>query len=158
MRDKRSRAIGLLRQSKDRLELLREHVESMAFESADDLAAAQDNPHDYAPYRDFDFIVHQLDLSTEGIRRIREMGQQDVLDDLNRHVNGEVGDFIALHKHLFHTYDSIDVDELWGTVTEDVPMMIEAIGETLLELEGAGQGSATAVPSASPSASLESPL
>lgn len=100
-------------------------------------AEAQCNPHDYLPYRDFSFIVHQLDLSTEGIRQIREMGQQDVLDALNRHVDGEVNDFIALHKHLFHTYDGIDVDDLWGTVTEDVPMMVAAIDKTLEDLENA---------------------
>ena len=135
MKDKRARAIELLRQSKDRLVLLQEHFESMSFESAEDMASAQGAPHDYEPYRDFSFIVHQLDLSTEGIRQIREMEQQDVLDTLDKYVDGDVGDFIALHKHLFHTYDGIDVDDLWGTVTEDVPMMIEAINKALAELE-----------------------
>ena len=134
MKDKRSRAIELLRQSKDRLVLLREHFEDMGFASAEELAAAQSDPHAYEPYRDFSFVVHQLDLSTEGVRQIREMGQHDVLDALGRHVDGEVGDFIALHKHLFHTYDGIDVDDLWGTVTVDVPMMISAIDEALGEL------------------------
>lgn len=137
MKDKHERAIELLRQSRERLAVLREHFESMAFDSAEDLAEAQCNPHDYLPYRDFSFIVHQLDLSTEGIRQIREMGQQNVLDALNRHVDGEVNDFIALHKHLFHTYDGIDVDDLWGTVTEDVPMMVAAIDKTLEDLENA---------------------
>ena len=134
MKDKRSRAIGLLRQSRNRLALLQEHLANMDFESADDLATAQGNPHDYEPYRDFNFIVHQLDLSTEGIRQIREMGQRDVLDVLGQYVDGDVGDFIALHKHLFHTYDGIDVDDLWGTVTEDVPMMVGAIDHALADL------------------------
>ena len=138
MKDKRARAIELLRQSRERLALLHDHFESMEFDSADDLAQAQDDPHDYLPYRDFSFIVHQLDLSTEGIRQIREMGQQDVLDVLNQHVDGEVNDFIALHKHLFHTYDGIDVDDLWGTVTEDVPMMVAAIDKSLKDLAKTG--------------------
>ena len=135
MSDKHARALELLRQSRDRLALLQEHFANMPFESADDLAAAQGDPHDYEPYRDFAFMVHQLDLSTEGIRQIREMGQQDVLDALEERVDGHVGDFIALHKHLFHAYDGIDVDELWGTVKEDVPMMIRAIDQTLEVLE-----------------------
>ncbi len=136
MKDKRARSIDLLRQSRDRLAVLESHLAHMEFESADDLATAQGNPYDYEPYRDFSFIVHQLDLSTEGIRQIREMGQHDVLDALSQHVDGDVGDFIALHKHLFHTYDGIDVDDLWGTVAEDVPMMIAAIDATLEELLG----------------------
>ncbi|MBQ9003265.1 MAG: DUF86 domain-containing protein [Eggerthellaceae bacterium] len=137
MRDKRERALELLRQSRDRLVLLREHFAVMPFESADDLACAQRDPRDYEPYRDFSFVVHQLDLSTEGIRQIREMGQHDVLDVLEAHVDGHVSDFIALHKHLFHTYDGIDVDELWGTVNEDVPMMVEAIDQALSDLKQA---------------------
>ena len=132
MKDKQSRALELLAQSRDRLVLLKDHFGHMSFESPDDLAAAQGDPGNYETYRDFDFIVHQLDLSTEGVRQIREMGQTDVLDELALHVDGDVGDFIALHKHLFHTYDGIDIDELWGTVTEDVPMMIAAIDKTLL--------------------------
>lgn len=146
MKDKRARAAELLRQSRERLALLHEHFEGMGFDSADDLAQAQANPYDYAPYRDFSFIVHQLDLSTEGIRQIREMGQQDVLDVLNRHVDGEVNDFIALHKHLFHTYDGIDVDDLWGTVTEDVPMMMNAIDKALEDLEKTDGASSGAKP------------
>lgn len=134
MSDKHARSLELLRQSRERLALLQEHFAGMAFDSAEDLAAAQDDPHDYEPYRDFNFLVHQLDLSTEGVRQIREMGQQDVLDALESHVDGRVSDFIALHKHLFHTYDGIDVDELWGTVTEDVPMMISAIDHALEDL------------------------
>ena len=137
MKDKHVRAVELLRQSRDRLALLQEHFEHMSFATADDMASAQGDPRDYEPYRDFNFIVHQLDLSTEGIRQIREMGQQDVLDALDKHVDGDVGDFIALHKHLFHTYDGIDVDDLWGTVTEDVPMMIGAIDKSIAELESA---------------------
>lgn len=136
MKDKRARAVELLAQSKVRLQLLADHFETMRFESSNDLAEAQANPYEYETYRDFSFLVHQLDLSTEGIRQIREMGQQDVLDALSRHVDGDVGDFIALHKHLFHTYDGIDVDDLWGTLEEDVPMMIAAIGEALDELDG----------------------
>lgn len=141
MPSKRKRALELLHQSQERLMLLQEHFENMPFDSVDDLALAQDNPHDYEPYRDFNFIVHQLDLSTEGIRQIREMGQQDVLDVLDKFVDGHIGDFIALHKHLFHTYDGIDVDDLWGTVTEDVPMMIGAIGKAIDELESESAGS-----------------
>ena len=134
MPDKHTRALELLRQSRERLRLLQEHFQGMAFGSAEDLATAQGDPHNYEPYRDFNFLVHQLDLSTEGIRQIREMEQQDVLDTLEAHVDGRVSDFIALHKHLFHTYDGIDVDELWGTVTEDVPMMISAIDRALEDL------------------------
>ena len=139
MSDKWQRALQLLAQSRDRLSLLQDHFAHMRFDSADDLAAAQGDPRDYEPYRDFNFIVRQLDLSTEGVRQIREMGQADVLDELAKHVDGDVGDFIALHKHLFHTYDGIDVDELWGTVTEDVPMMISAIDETLSALSSEGK-------------------
>ena len=138
MSDKRLRALELLRQSRDRLALLQEHFGAMNFGSAEDLATAQGNPHDYEPYRDFNFIVHQLDLSTDGVRQIREMGQSDVLDTLDKYVEGNIGDFIALHKHLLHTYDGIDVDDLWGTVNEDVPMMISAIGQTLEDLEHEG--------------------
>ena len=134
MKDKRARAIELLKQSHDRLALLKEHFSTMKFGSPEDLAAAQGNPYEYEPYRDFSFLVHQLDLSTEGVRQIREMGQQDVLDSLSKYVEGDVGDFIALHKHLFHTYDGIDVDDLWGTLDEDVPMMISAIEQALADL------------------------
>ena len=135
MKDKRARAIELLRQSRERLALLSEHFATMDFGAPEDLATAQSNPHAYEPYRDFSFLVHQLDLSTEGVRQIREMGQRDVLDTLSQHVEGDIGDFIALHKHLFHTYDGIDVDDLWGTLREDVPMMITAIDAALDELE-----------------------
>ena len=135
MRDKRQRTIELLRQTKGRLELLRDHFDDMTFASVDDLAEAQGNPYDFEPYRDFSFVVHQLDLATEGVRQVREMGQSDVLDVLSRYVDGDVGDFIALHKRLFHTYDGIDVNDLWGTVTEDVPMMIGALDKALAELD-----------------------
>lgn len=131
MKDKRSRALALLRQSRERLALLCEHFADMDFESPDELGVAQGDPRNYESYRDFSFIVHQLDLSTEGVRQVREMGEFEVIDELAKHVDGEVGDFIALHKHLFHTYDGIDVDELWWTVVEDVPMMIKAIDKTL---------------------------
>lgn len=139
MKDKRRRALELLWQSRDRLAVLRDHFATMDFSSPEDLAAAQGDPYAYETYRDFSFLVHQLDLSTEGIRQIREMNQQDALDALSRHVEGDVGDFIALHKHLFHAYDGIDIDDLWGTLKEDVPMMIAAIESALADLEASGK-------------------
>ena len=50
-------------------------------------------------------------------------------------LDGKPTNFIALHRRLFHTYDGVDVDELWGTVTEDVPMMVHAIDPALEDLE-----------------------
>lgn len=107
----------------------------MEFESSDDLARAQSDPYDFEWYREFDFVAHQIDLATEGIRQVREMQQHEALEVLAKYVGGDVNDFIGLHTHLFHVYDGIDTGILWVVLRHDVPMMITALESAIAELE-----------------------
>ena len=43
-------------------------------------------------------------------------------------------DIAGMRDRLIHGYDSVDVDELWKTATEDIPILLEQIKRITSEL------------------------
>ena len=135
MGDNTGRCLEALSESVRRIGIVLEHFAEHGYEDADEFIRAASDTSSEAFERQ-DFLVHQLDLATEGVRLVRDMGRDDILD----HIDGllaptgqRIVNFINLHRHVYHSYSSINYLIVWNTIAEHLDDVGHAIARTILD-------------------------
>jgi len=54
----------------------------------------------------------------------------------NRFASIEWSAMARMRDMLIHSYGKVDIDEIWDTVTQDIPRLITILGPTILPEEG----------------------
>jgi uncharacterized protein with HEPN domain len=73
-------------------------------------------------------VLHQLLLLGEGAKRLSAEFRAQHAEIPWRSIAG-------MRDHLVHKYDDVDPDEVWATVTRDVPALVEALRKLVPERE-----------------------
>ena len=84
---------------------------------------------------------YQVAVIGEAVKRVS-------LTTRSRHPQVPWRDIAGMRDRLIHGYDSVDVDQLWKTATEDVPALLQQV-RTILSVDFGGPLSAG--PSSNPS-------
>jgi uncharacterized protein with HEPN domain len=70
---------------------------------------------------------YQIAVIGEAVKRVSQTTR-------SRHPEIPWKDIAGMRDRLIHGYDSVDIDELWKTATEDVPLLLARVG-TILETD-----------------------
>jgi uncharacterized protein with HEPN domain len=63
---------------------------------------------------------YQIAVIGEAVKRLSPTTRSE-------HPEVQWKDIAGMRDRLIHGYDSVDIDELWKTVTEDVPALLEQV-------------------------------
>ena len=71
---------------------------------------------------------YQIAVIGEAVKRVSR---------LTRHKHPEIPwkDIAGMRDRLIHGYDSVDLDQLWVTATEDIPALLERVRTILTDLD-----------------------
>lgn len=67
---------------------------------------------------------YQIAVIGEAVKRVSPATR-------SRHPEIPWKDIAGMRDRLIHSYDSVDIDELWKTATEDVPVLLEHVSTIL---------------------------
>ncbi len=74
-------------------------------------------------------VLHQLLLIGEGVRRLSPQFREDPPEP-------PWGSITGMRNRLIHEYDAVDLEEVWATVSRDIPALVQQIVPLLPEQGG----------------------